>query len=181
MFIRLIFIVNVSYCFLLWLCVSESNWFCLWTAEEAMRSLESVPDLEKSMYMVVDGYPCVRLLNLSGEIGCSSKLYSRVHHLLAVICFIRIFGKLTFFLRLCFESWKTSKKRKAKRKKKSMIIKKLVWASKFSLIVLHFYSPLRRERKINACIIFRLDSDHVKFAGKENKEDKCKERKSEGN
>lgn len=98
-----------------------------------------------------------------------------------IICFIRIFGKLTFFLRLCFESWKTSKKRKAKRKKKSMIIKKLVWASKFSLIVLHFYSPLRRERKINACIIFRLDSDHVKFAGKENKEDKCKERKSEGN
>lgn len=37
-----------------------------------MRSLESVPDLEKSMYMVVDGYPCVRLLNLSGEIGCSN-------------------------------------------------------------------------------------------------------------
>ncbi|KAM7519844.1 hypothetical protein LguiB_018806 [Lonicera macranthoides] len=34
--------------------------------------LESVPDLEKSMYLVVDGYPCVRLLNLSGEIGCSN-------------------------------------------------------------------------------------------------------------
>ncbi|KAK9272660.1 hypothetical protein L1049_003036 [Liquidambar formosana] len=37
-----------------------------------MNSMESVPDLEKSMYMVVDGYPCVRLLNLSGEIGCSN-------------------------------------------------------------------------------------------------------------
>ncbi|KAL6959619.1 hypothetical protein U1Q18_039773, partial [Sarracenia purpurea var. burkii] len=34
--------------------------------------LESVPDLQKSMYMVVDGFPCVRLLNLSGEIGCSN-------------------------------------------------------------------------------------------------------------
>lgn len=72
-------------------------------------------------------------------------------------------------------------KKESKKEKKSMIIKKLVWAPKFSLIVLHFYSPLLRERKINACIIFRLDSGHVKFAGKENKEDKCKERKSEGN
>lgn len=35
--------------------------------------MESVPDLQNSMYKVVDGYPCVRLLNLSGEIGCSSK------------------------------------------------------------------------------------------------------------
>ncbi|TYJ36477.1 hypothetical protein E1A91_A05G309400v1 [Gossypium mustelinum] len=35
-------------------------------------SMESVPDLQKSMYMVVDGYPCVRLVNLSGEIGCSN-------------------------------------------------------------------------------------------------------------
>ncbi|MBA0576944.1 hypothetical protein Golob_028111 [Gossypium lobatum] len=34
--------------------------------------MESVPDLQKSMYMVVDGYPCVRLVNLSGEIGCSN-------------------------------------------------------------------------------------------------------------
>ncbi|XP_057971438.1 nicastrin isoform X2 [Malania oleifera] len=38
----------------------------------AINSFKSVPDLEKSMYMVVDGYPCVRLLNISGEIGCSS-------------------------------------------------------------------------------------------------------------
>ncbi|XVF24636.1 hypothetical protein REPUB_Repub13aG0144200 [Reevesia pubescens] len=37
-----------------------------------MKSMESVPDLQKSMYMVVDGYPCVRLVNLSGEIGCSN-------------------------------------------------------------------------------------------------------------
>lgn len=37
-----------------------------------INSMESVPDLVNSMYMVVDGYPCVRLLNLSGEIGCSN-------------------------------------------------------------------------------------------------------------
>ncbi|KAJ7960071.1 Nicastrin [Quillaja saponaria] len=36
------------------------------------NSMESVPDLQKSMYKVVDGYPCVRLLNLSGIIGCSN-------------------------------------------------------------------------------------------------------------
>ncbi|KAK9950929.1 hypothetical protein M0R45_006393 [Rubus argutus] len=34
--------------------------------------MESVPDLQSSMYVTVDGYPCVRLLNLSGEIGCSN-------------------------------------------------------------------------------------------------------------
>lgn len=34
--------------------------------------MESVPDLQNSMYLVVDGYPCIRLLNLSGEIGCSN-------------------------------------------------------------------------------------------------------------
>ncbi|XP_050135438.1 nicastrin [Malus sylvestris] len=34
--------------------------------------MESVPDLQSSMYMTLDGYPCVRLLNLSGEIGCSN-------------------------------------------------------------------------------------------------------------
>ncbi|KAH7533252.1 hypothetical protein FEM48_Zijuj04G0110900 [Ziziphus jujuba var. spinosa] len=34
--------------------------------------MESVPDLHNSMYKVLDGYPCVRLLNLSGEIGCSN-------------------------------------------------------------------------------------------------------------
>lgn len=37
-----------------------------------MNSIESVPDLRKLMYIVADGYPCVRLLNLSGEIGCSN-------------------------------------------------------------------------------------------------------------
>ncbi|XP_021604076.1 nicastrin isoform X3 [Manihot esculenta] len=36
------------------------------------NSMQSVPDLQKSMYLIVDGYPCVRLLNLSGEIGCAS-------------------------------------------------------------------------------------------------------------
>ncbi|KAK6927810.1 Nicastrin, small lobe [Dillenia turbinata] len=34
--------------------------------------LESVPELEKAMYITLDGYPCVRLLNLSGEIGCAN-------------------------------------------------------------------------------------------------------------
>ncbi|XP_074286610.1 nicastrin [Silene latifolia] len=37
-----------------------------------INSLDSVPALERSMYKVVDGYPCVRLLNLSGEIGCAN-------------------------------------------------------------------------------------------------------------
>lgn len=37
-----------------------------------LSSMESIPNLQESMYMVVDGYPCVRLLNLSGKIGCSN-------------------------------------------------------------------------------------------------------------
>lgn len=37
-----------------------------------LSSMESIPDLQESMYMVVDGYPCVRLLNRSGKIGCSN-------------------------------------------------------------------------------------------------------------
>ncbi|KAJ0245631.1 Nicastrin [Hirschfeldia incana] len=43
-----------------------------------IRSIESVPDLQKLMYVAVDGYPCVRLLNLSGEIGCSNPGLSKV-------------------------------------------------------------------------------------------------------
>ncbi|KAL2333210.1 hypothetical protein Fmac_014423 [Flemingia macrophylla] len=35
-------------------------------------SIESVPDLQNTMYATVDGYPCVRLLNLSGSIGCAN-------------------------------------------------------------------------------------------------------------
>ncbi|GLJ11946.1 hypothetical protein SUGI_0180740 [Cryptomeria japonica] len=35
-------------------------------------TLESVPELEKAMYVGVNGTPCVRLLNLSGEIGCAN-------------------------------------------------------------------------------------------------------------
>ncbi|XP_027337970.1 nicastrin [Abrus precatorius] len=35
-------------------------------------SMESVPDLQNTMYAVIDGYPCVRLLNLSGPVGCSN-------------------------------------------------------------------------------------------------------------
>jgi hypothetical protein len=36
-------------------------------------SLESVPDLVKAMYLNIESFPCVRLLNLSSEIGCSSE------------------------------------------------------------------------------------------------------------
>lgn len=39
----------------------------------AIGTLESVPDLEKAMYLNMESFPCVRLLNLSGEIGCASK------------------------------------------------------------------------------------------------------------
>lgn len=46
-----------------------------------ITSIESVPDLQKLMYVAVDGYPCVRLLNLSGEIGCSSKLELDLGHI----------------------------------------------------------------------------------------------------
>ncbi|TVU28440.1 hypothetical protein EJB05_19957 [Eragrostis curvula] len=35
-------------------------------------TLESVPDLVKAMYTNIESFPCVRLLNLSGEIGCSN-------------------------------------------------------------------------------------------------------------
>ncbi|XP_039791374.1 nicastrin-like isoform X3 [Panicum virgatum] len=35
-------------------------------------TLESVPDLVKAMYIDIESFPCVRLLNLSGEIGCSN-------------------------------------------------------------------------------------------------------------
>lgn len=49
--------------------------FEFWGTSGDSNSMESVPDLQKSMYKVIDGYPCVRLLNLSGPIGCSSKFY----------------------------------------------------------------------------------------------------------
>ncbi|CAH9138973.1 unnamed protein product [Cuscuta epithymum] len=42
------------------------------SASAKEKSFRSVPDLERSMYVAIDGYPCVRLLNLSGEIGCSN-------------------------------------------------------------------------------------------------------------
>ncbi|XP_064939098.1 nicastrin-like [Musa acuminata AAA Group] len=38
----------------------------------ATDALESVPDLQSAMYRNIKSYPCVRLLNLSGEIGCSN-------------------------------------------------------------------------------------------------------------
>lgn len=36
-------------------------------------SFKSVSDLETAMYQVLESTPCVRLLNLTGEVGCSSK------------------------------------------------------------------------------------------------------------
>ncbi|KAI3740358.1 hypothetical protein L2E82_30786 [Cichorium intybus] len=50
-------------------------WFSIFppsSSASGQLAFESVPDLEKSMYMVMDVYPCVRLLNLSGEIGCAN-------------------------------------------------------------------------------------------------------------
>lgn len=46
--------------------------------------MESVPDLQSSMYVTLDGYPCVRLLNLSGEIGCSSKFFFCLYFVIIV-------------------------------------------------------------------------------------------------
>ncbi|KAK9118092.1 hypothetical protein Scep_016185 [Stephania cephalantha] len=43
-----------------------------------VNTLESVPDLESSMYLKMHGYPCVRLLNLSGEIGCANPARDKV-------------------------------------------------------------------------------------------------------
>ncbi|CAN8279000.1 unnamed protein product [Cochlearia groenlandica] len=45
---------------------------------DEITSIESVPDLQKLMYVPVDGFPCVRLLNLSGEIGCSNPGLNKV-------------------------------------------------------------------------------------------------------
>ncbi|KAI3979347.1 hypothetical protein MKX01_036391 [Papaver californicum] len=41
-------------------------------AASGQVNMLAVPDLEQSMYLTVNGYPCVRLLNLSGEIGCAN-------------------------------------------------------------------------------------------------------------
>ncbi|KAL9260542.1 Nicastrin-like protein, partial [Drosera capensis] len=37
-----------------------------------MEPLDSVPALGRTLYKVIDAFPCVRLLNLSGEIGCAN-------------------------------------------------------------------------------------------------------------
>ncbi|OVA13851.1 Nicastrin [Macleaya cordata] len=52
--------------------IEKWEWNFLWNALDQVNSLESVPDLEKLMYLTIDGYPCVRLLNLSSEIGCAN-------------------------------------------------------------------------------------------------------------
>uniref|UniRef100_A0A7N0TBR3 Nicastrin n=1 Tax=Kalanchoe fedtschenkoi TaxID=63787 RepID=A0A7N0TBR3_KALFE len=54
--------------FLLLLLLAVSSLSQLTTTNQ----MRSVPDLERAMYAAVDGYPCVRLLNLSGEIGCAN-------------------------------------------------------------------------------------------------------------
>ncbi|KAJ9564606.1 hypothetical protein OSB04_000572 [Centaurea solstitialis] len=56
--------------FCLLLCLLATLHVSLSASEQL--AFESVPELEKSMYVAVDGYPCVRLLNLSGEIGCAN-------------------------------------------------------------------------------------------------------------
>ncbi|GAB2212538.1 hypothetical protein Drorol1_Dr00020511 [Drosera rotundifolia] len=40
--------------------------------------LDSVPALGRTLYKVIDAFPCVRLLNLSGEIGCANPGDGRV-------------------------------------------------------------------------------------------------------
>ncbi|XP_057492639.1 nicastrin-like [Actinidia eriantha] len=57
--------------FYLLLCFFARIHTCL-SASKEVNLLESVPDLQKSMYVSIDGFPCVRLLNLTGEIGCSN-------------------------------------------------------------------------------------------------------------
>lgn len=41
-------------------------------AQPAVATFQSVPELESAMYKPVDGSACVRLLTLSGEIGCGN-------------------------------------------------------------------------------------------------------------
>ncbi|KAM0927258.1 hypothetical protein ACQ4PT_003316 [Festuca glaucescens] len=41
-------------------------------------TLESVPDLVKAMYVNIESFPCVRLLNLSGEIGCANPGHGQI-------------------------------------------------------------------------------------------------------
>ncbi|XP_047313488.1 nicastrin [Impatiens glandulifera] len=53
------------------LCLIALFHLCI-SAPLALNQLQSVPDLEKSMYTVIDGFPCVRLLNIDGEIGCGN-------------------------------------------------------------------------------------------------------------
>ncbi|KAK9741989.1 hypothetical protein RND81_03G141700 [Saponaria officinalis] len=57
---------------LLLLLINFVTQLALSSSGQTIDSLVSVPDLERSMYKMVDGYPCVRLLNLSGEIGCAN-------------------------------------------------------------------------------------------------------------
>lgn len=75
----------------------ELYWF--WTDSGQANSFESVPDLENSMYIHIDGYPCVRLLNLSGEIGCSSWCF---YFIIAWICCIsKCIISLPLWLPIC--------------------------------------------------------------------------------
>ncbi|KAI4389344.1 hypothetical protein MLD38_001578 [Melastoma candidum] len=42
------------------------------TSSGGTKSMVSVPDLQQLMYTTIDSYPCVRLLSLSGEVGCAN-------------------------------------------------------------------------------------------------------------
>ncbi|CAM8998975.1 unnamed protein product [Rhodiola kirilowii] len=55
----------LSFILLLFIAVSSFQ-------QSIASQMQSVPDLERSMYASVDGNPCVRLLNLTGEIGCAN-------------------------------------------------------------------------------------------------------------
>jgi len=47
--------------------------FSLSHTSKTTKSSDIVPDLQNTMYAFIDGYPCVRLMNLSGTISCSSE------------------------------------------------------------------------------------------------------------
>nr|XP_043621404.1 nicastrin isoform X2 [Erigeron canadensis] len=61
-----------------WFACLFSSTFPLNHGFKQQVAFESVPDLEKSIYIVLDGYPCVRLLNLSGQIGCANPALDKV-------------------------------------------------------------------------------------------------------
>ncbi|KAF5191239.1 Nicastrin [Thalictrum thalictroides] len=64
--------MEIKHLYLLFILITQFYFSFARTTSGEVNSLESVPDLENAMYLTVNGYPCVRLLNLSGEIGCAN-------------------------------------------------------------------------------------------------------------